>query len=178
MEMLMNSKLITGIPEYLAEMVALRNGAIPTDPTTGKPWRWNSIEHFVLENGRNFIVASPPPKLRQGGIGLCLKNASNLAKRRPDLQYVEGYAISGPTSYPMFHAWCVDQAGVVYDPTWPDGREHFGVPLKLDFVLALRKKNKWLSGIDSPPDFPVLAGVDGWQALPQMPSSAGESSCS
>jgi hypothetical protein len=44
-----------------------------------------------------------------------------------DLIYVEGFAVG---VFPTLHGWCVDDAGNVIDPTWPDGRgkEYYGVP--------------------------------------------------
>lgn len=64
-----------------------------------------------------------------GQMGDCFPNALNLALRAR-LHYVEGYAIAGDISIPLEHAWCVNDAGRVYDPTWPDGHTYFGMAFK------------------------------------------------
>lgn len=63
----------------------------------------------------------------------CFQNAYHLA-RLAGLHYVEGFAASPVLPIPVEHAWCVDDMGHVYDPTWIDGSDYFGMRVKLDVL--------------------------------------------
>ena len=128
-------------------------------------WTYNSIEQFVLRNGRRFSRAELPQGVRLGASKTCFRNSIRLAKSR-GLLYVEGYARWGERPIPMLHAWCADSDGNAFDPTWPDGIEYFGVAIDLDYAIQRRKASGWESVIDSPPEFPIVSGRDkGWEAL-------------
>ena len=86
----------------------------------------------------------------------CFKNAFNLLTVRDDLTYVEGYAF---WFLPVLHAWCVDAAGNVVDPTWddPQDRRYFGVPFDRDFVFATAKERERYGVIENPEmNFPLI----------------------
>ena len=90
---------------------------------------------YVAEFGRVYTTGTKPKgKLRQRG--LCFRNAAQLAISNPsEYTYVEGYAYT--VCIPMEHAWCVNRAGVVVDPTWGlEGKAYFGVPIRLDTLVA------------------------------------------
>ena len=53
---------------------------------------------------------------------------------RHGMTYVEGYAIGIGSSIGILHAWCVDQDGNVFDPTWKTGEAYFGIPFKAEYV--------------------------------------------
>lgn len=84
-----------------------------------------SPEAYVLRHGTRFASLTGN-RFRKGKAKRCFRNASLLADRQ-NLHYCEGYA---ETIYgAIHHAWCVDDAGDVYDPTWreTEGVIYFGV---------------------------------------------------
>lgn len=87
--------------------------------------------------GRCFDQISTEP-VACGPMGECFRNAAWLS-RTSKLHYVEGYAVaSARLSLPLPHAWCVDDEGRVYDPTWAEGRAYYGVVFDRDRVEDLR----------------------------------------
>jgi hypothetical protein len=56
--------------------------------------------------------------------------------------YIEGFAIPRRGNLAVLHAWVTDPENpvVAYDPTWRGGREYFGIPFKLDYVLRIWEK--------------------------------------
>jgi hypothetical protein len=105
----------------------------------GAPTWWQ----FVLANGRGFKEFAPPstkylPWVRRPH--LCFSNCLQLAVMRADLVYVEGYAIIADTGIDVEHAWCVDKAGRIYDPTWTANSEvgaaYFGVPFSRAYAVG------------------------------------------
>lgn len=72
-----------------------------------------------------------------GQIGQCYENAYYLAQTR-GLYYVEGLAISrDDIPLPLDHAWCVDHAGRVYDPTWPEGSQYYGMAFDMEALAFI-----------------------------------------
>ena len=122
-------------------------------------WKYACMEDFVLQNGRKFEYVMS--NVRKGRMKECFRNAYRLASSNPDLTYVEGFAVSGNLPLPLFHAWCVDKNGVVYDPTWENGKSYFGVPFGQKFVdktIVVRKKfgiiDNWEQG------WPLVSGKE------------------
>jgi hypothetical protein len=73
---------------------------------------------FVLAYGIPYIPAAMPDDVTPGERGSCFSNAFRLARDRPDLRYVEGYAtVREAASWLYRHAWCVDLDNHVVDPT-------------------------------------------------------------
>ena len=66
----------------------------------------------------------------------CFANAAHLAIEK-GYTYVEGYATTKVVNFPLIHAWCVTRDGKLVDPTWQDGVEYFGVPIKTDYLLEV-----------------------------------------
>lgn len=65
----------------------------------------------------------------------CFRNAYELARRR-GLRYAEGFAAG---IIPVLHAWCLDDAGHIADPTWRErGAVYFGVEVPLDTVERIQ----------------------------------------
>ena len=88
----------------------------------------------------------PPGRFREGGGPVnrraCHANALHSAIARKWV-CVEGVAIPQPGSLAALHAWVTpDNSGVAYDPTWHAGREYFGIPFRLDYVLRMCEKTK------------------------------------
>lgn len=71
-----------------------------------------------------------------GQLGQCYENAYHLAMNQ-GLHYVEGLAIPGAVGFAMDHAWCVDDDGQVFDPTWDNGQDYFGVPFSYDGLATI-----------------------------------------
>lgn len=81
------------------------------------------------------VSSDLPPDIERGQMGDCYSNALNAALgSRGRYIYVEGYANAG--FFPMRHAWVVDGNGTVYDPTWPDGEDYYGIPFETQWLLS------------------------------------------
>lgn len=50
------------------------------------------------------------------------------------LRYFEGQANTKTLGVPLEHAWLVDKEGKVWDATWKDGDDYFGVEIPSSFV--------------------------------------------
>lgn len=73
-------------------------------------------------------------------------NASKLALDFPGcFTYCEGYAAG---IIPTLHAWVVTKFGTVIDPTWEDGTDYFGVPIKTSYLLKSMKRTGVYGVID------------------------------
>lgn len=85
---------------------------------------------LMLALGQPFQAQALPEGFTPGTIGQCFANAGALAIHKPSLTYVEGLADCG--FLPTAHAWCVDAAGRVIDPTWRDcaNASYFGIPVQ------------------------------------------------
>ncbi len=74
----------------------------------------------------------------------CFANARRIAERRREYSYCEGFAVNLVATE---HAWLVDSAGRVLDPTWcllendPMPTDYFGMLLTLAEVYAARDRN-------------------------------------
>jgi hypothetical protein len=80
-----------------------------------------SIEAFVLRNAQVARDGQPRPKgVRKGRPKQCFYNATNLVLGCPGLVYVEGYYACKTLGIPLLHAWAVDAAGNIIDPTPAD----------------------------------------------------------
>lgn len=118
---------ITTVAEFLKLTAAFR----------GSP----SMEGFVLEHGQQFNTMAPKQP-RLGTPKECYRNAALLSMRKPDLIYVEGYALG---VFPVLHAWCVDKEGLIHECTWrPELRttdDYYGIPFSRRFLS--RSLVKW-----------------------------------
>ncbi|MEV7770341.1 hypothetical protein [Kitasatospora sp. NPDC086791] len=101
-----------------------------------------TAEAVVLAQGR-FQTPSPWPTgmPRRGNGGASFPNAWRIARRSPDLAYVEGYVIEADGTV-THHAWCTDGHGHALDPTWPDGRAraYAGIGMALPWVAAVQRR--------------------------------------
>lgn len=109
---------------------------------------YNSLDHFVLKNGRHMNrVISPPVIMTKR---MCFRNAAYLAlKPNSRLIYCEGYAHTG--AIPVLHAWLVDSQGQTIDPTWGlDGLEYFGVAVNREFLRQKLFESEHYGLLDCP----------------------------
>lgn len=124
----MSDNQITTIEEYLNMMTSMIKSS-----SKQKINRYVCFEDFVLQHGMRFDGRGKlPKKARMGKARQCFKNATQLVLAHPNLTYVEGYACG---IIPVMHGWCVTKEGDVIDPTWKDGREYFGVPIKRSYLI-------------------------------------------
>jgi len=102
------------------------------------PYPYTSEADFILRHGREWPLPRRRRRIQTGPLKDCFRNAARLALRFPKrFTYVEGYAFFGPLNTPMEHAWCIDRAGFVADPTWVNGHDYFGVPFRHDYLRAI-----------------------------------------
>lgn len=110
--------------------------------------QWRSMPEFIALYGREWKWEPKPKHIRAGTIKQCFDNAYQLARRNPELTYVEGYACG---LIPVHHAWVVTPEGIVIDHTWKeegrwtqDERAYFGVAFPTDYVTKRRREQlKW-----------------------------------
>jgi hypothetical protein len=78
-------------------------------------YRYNGYEAYVLDRGKVYTRLSLT-ELERMEAGNCFANCWSVATLRADLfTYCEGWASS---VIPIHHAWLIDRAGNVVDPTW------------------------------------------------------------
>lgn len=98
-----------------------------------------TMRELVLKHGRPFDIQPLPNDKWQRDDGACYANALKAAQTRRYV-YVEGYAVAeGRSELAKLHAWVTDPQNptVAFDPTWGHGREYFGIPFRLEYVVGL-----------------------------------------
>jgi hypothetical protein len=142
-------------------------------------WVYSGHESFLERHGRFFTPSTAiPAGVRRGLPKNCFDNAYREARRsKGRYHYVEGLAFC---AIPTLHAWLIDAAGTVIDPTWDDhlvGLAYFGVELSLAEVATTRRGG-WCCLLDDwKRQFPAARGVpvlapDAWFAeAPTRPES-------
>jgi hypothetical protein len=147
-----------------------------------RAWPDNKMVAFMLQYGRDYAIGPHTFSLPRGEPKQCFMNATHLALELPHLTYVEGkIAMMG---IPIEHAWCIDEEGVVVDPTLAPGikdgsydriSDYFGVPFRTDYLrkAIFRNKHYGLLGFMSQETMPKLIelGLDaGQQWLMDQPA--------
>jgi hypothetical protein len=114
-----------------------------------KAWPDNKMVAFMLQHGRDYAIGPHTFSLPRGEPKACFKNSTHLALELPHMTYVEGKV--GVFGVLIEHAWCVDEEGVVVDPTLDrastDGTfdrigPYFGVPFRTDYLRKAILRNK------------------------------------
>ena len=100
-----------------------------------------TIRELVVRHGRAYTIQPLPRGRWSREPQACYANALHSAMARKWV-YVEGFAIPKPGSLAVLHAWVTNpnKSGVAHDPTWRAGREYFGIPFSLDYVLRMYEK--------------------------------------
>jgi hypothetical protein len=159
----MGSIDISNVRSYLEQMTMAIKGLRKND------LKYSCMEEFILKNG---LLFAESVKVKKGRMKECFRNAYLLADSNDKMIYVEGYAVSNACILPLYHAWCVDSTGKVYDPTWKDGLEYYGVPFDLNFVRRTILDRKYYGVIDNWENhWPLLTGVDGFRNQMNFSSS-------
>ena len=134
---------------YLDAMISLRK----TMPMP-RGFKYRCIEEIVDTLG----IACPCDAYtfigRRDLMKACFDNSYKLAKRL-GLRYVEGFACG---VIPVHHAWCINDSGVVIDPTWEDGTDYNGVVIPLAIVAKTRRRGSCSVLDDWQAGWPALRG--------------------
>ncbi|WP_313198245.1 hypothetical protein [Rhizobium sp.] len=104
----------------------------------------------LRDYGRVFSRAGKNPGwLIKGTAKRCYENAASYASVRNDVNYAEGYVIDPCLPIPIEHAWLVDCAGEVVDPTLENVKEHvyLGVAFAPGCVRQMLEANQGEAGI-------------------------------
>jgi hypothetical protein len=102
-----------------------------------------SVEDFVRLNGRSMPYRALPKNITPGSKKECIKNCYDLMVLCPQKYiYCEGYARG---DLPVQHAWLIDEAGFVVDPTWEEptpseSREYYGIPFCIDYIHKVKAR--------------------------------------
>lgn len=106
-----------------------------------------TIESWLLDYGSEYEFRSRPDWLPRGTPNMCFVNSFALAisaeGKERDLRYCEGYMHGPDCPLNIHHAWCIDAAGVVIDPTLPEDHwdlatiSYFGVAVPTEPLIEL-----------------------------------------
>ncbi|WP_210404509.1 hypothetical protein [Chroococcidiopsis sp. TS-821] len=86
-----------------------------------------------------------------GEVRQCFKNCFQALWDYPEFNYCEGFAIRDNMPIALSHAWLVNDAMEVIDPTWTEETEvaYFGVVFTRKFVMQTAAKTKCYGILDS-----------------------------
>jgi hypothetical protein len=97
---------------------------------------------FLLAEGQEFTGQKLPTRYKQRMMKHCYYNAWSLVRGSKSLRYVEGKVLVRGIPFPIDHAWAIDKAGNVIDPTLQDvlgdgtpnsdGYQYFGIVFNRD----------------------------------------------
>jgi len=109
------------------------------DPIDERRDKSEAIHSLMLKHGRAWYIGERTFAGRRAGRKHCYRNAYALADRDPRMTYVEDWCHTGKFSF-CEHAWCIDPAGQVIDPTLHEAAGYFGIPLRMKFVRSTISK--------------------------------------
>lgn len=117
---------LMALVDYLFSVARLTSG------TLHDGWRFGSYEHLVWTLGRPYLPRALPPSVLPGVAKKCYANTLDLVLVRPELTYVEGFALHAEAGLAVLHAWAVDAVGRVWDRTWehPERCSYYGIPFQ------------------------------------------------
>jgi hypothetical protein len=101
------------------------------------------VERFLLVHGQAYEVNAKTYEGPRGTQHLCFMNAT-LEALDTGRSYVEGYIMV--CGCPIEHAWTVDRAGQVYDPTLEATEDiggYFGVAFNGEYLKRCAQTNKY-----------------------------------
>src|ERR1035441_10278728 len=121
-----------------------------------------TVRDLVVRHGRAYNSKPLPRGRWSRGLQACYANALHAAMTGRWV-YVEGFAIPDKGGLAVLHAWVTNLKNpvVAYDPTWGTGREYFGIPFRLDYVLRMHEKTGRPGILDTwELGWPLLRGED------------------
>ena len=106
-------------------------------------WKYSGFEELILNCGVVMEIQPLPKNINHGKPKNCYWNCQQLAFKRKDLIYVEGYAIAEDINFPLAHAWLLTNNGHAIDPTWEtQGNCYLGVPFSTTWVKSFLAERK------------------------------------
>lgn len=135
------------ITEFLQMQVTVQKICTEGNKTKlPEDWNYTGMTDLILREGKPYVWEPLPEDVERGILKECYRNVFLLCEGRPDLIYVEGYAMG---VIPMMHAWAVTKSGIVVDPTWEEGTAYFGIPLKREYVVRSAIEREYYGVIDN-----------------------------
>jgi hypothetical protein len=96
------------------------------------------LERFILRcaNVSGIGHGRMPKGMRKGEPKACFENAALRSKPDGTYVYCEGFAMSERIAFPFLHAWLVNKAGQIIDPTLrsPNGYQYLGIKIPHDVL--------------------------------------------
>ena len=120
---------------------------------------WNSLEHIVRDNGQRYRKAKLPTEFKMGIPKHCFYNCGVLAIKRPDLVYVEGFAVAEKVPFPIHHAWLAKKGKTnVIEVTSSLFSVYYGIPFTQQYIIKKYATMKQCSSLldDWENKFPCL----------------------
>jgi hypothetical protein len=121
-----------------------------------------TVRDLVVQQGRAYTIQPLPRGQWSRGLQACYANALHAAMTGRWV-YVEGFAIPDNGELAILHAWVTDPKNpvVAYDPTWGKGREYYGIPFQLEYVLRVQQRAGHPGVLDTwELGWPILRGED------------------
>jgi len=122
------------------------------DEINSSSFRYKSVYRLIQETGRTFSKRVEPAPFK-GKPKSCFQNCFEALWKYPQLSYCEGFAIDDNIPIAVSHAWLVNDASEVIDPTWVGKNfiscAYFGVVFNRKFVIDFATKTRVYGILDS-----------------------------
>lgn len=127
----MSHASLTALVSHLETMTTFLHAMSPSQ------FPYSGIEEFVLREGEAMALTRKDPRVKRGTPKECFSNSTHYVLEHPDHTYVEGFVLSPKVPIAIHHAWTVNKAGLVIDPTleWRKGSAYFGVKFATEDLL-------------------------------------------
>lgn len=115
-----------------------------------------SHQSFALKYGQAYEPQCLPKGFRMGRPKQCYYNSAVQALRKPNLIYVEGFALAGGLQNETQHAWLVERGSNKVIERTHNFDAYFGIPFRTSFV---RKRFYKQDGL------PIMGNWDGGEEI-------------
>lgn len=99
-------------------------------------WLYNNFEELILNCGKEMFFKPLPNNIEVGLPKQCYLNCLQLLDEHPEFKYCEGYALATDSVLPVPHAWLVNSAMEVIDPTWNNPAIYLGVTFNSNWLFS------------------------------------------